>query len=93
LEAKLNKLRELAMNKKFLLRVSLKKIKYNLILGKTVSVEDKTSGASVKWFQAFGNKTLNEVLRYFEIEEIILEKGEEYRFKNIDEAILFLEKK
>ena len=93
MEAKLNRLRELALNKKFSLRIEFKKIKYALILGKTISVEDKTTGSLVKWFQAFGNLTLRDLINNFEIEAIFLEKsGEEWNFKNIEDAILFLEK-
>ncbi len=81
------------MNKKFLLRIDFKKVKYSLVLGKAIKVEDKTTGLQVKWFQAFGNLTLRDLINNFDIESISLEKGgEESIFKSIDEAILFLEK-
>jgi len=93
LEQKLNRLRELALNKKFTIRIDFKKFKHSLLLGKTIVVEDKITGSQVKWFQAFGNLTLRDLINNFEIEKISLEKsGEEKVFKSIEEAILFLER-
>lgn len=93
MEAKINKLRELALSKRFILRITFKNLRYSLILGKTVIVEDKTSGSMVRWNQAFGNRSLSDVLNSFQIESISLEKGSELElFEDVDKALAYLEK-
>lgn len=94
MESKLYLLRDLAVKKGFLAKVSFKGLRYALLLEKVIRIEDKATGMQVRWYQAFGNMKLPELLRNFQLEFILLERGrnEVHLFNNIDEAISFLQK-
>lgn len=94
LEEKINRLKEIATSKKYSVRISFKGLRYSIILGKTITVEDRSTRERIKWFQALGKRTLNDILKDFQLDFILLERGEEvYLFNNVDEALSFLEKK
>ncbi len=93
LEEKINRLKELAKVKKYSLRISLKGLRYALVFERTPVVEEKSTRERVRWIQVFGKRTLSEVLKDFEIEFIMLERGEElHLFNKLEEALSFLER-
>jgi len=70
--SELEKLRKYIKEKKLKARLYFEGIKYIIILNNQTLVEEKTTGMHIKWFQAFGNKSLNDVLKYFTLSKIII---------------------
>jgi len=92
LEAEFKRLKEILKAKKAKSAIILSNTRYSIILDGNIFVEDKYTGDQIKWFQAFGNKSIVDILKYFKIEKIILTvKDKEYNFKDIQEVIAFLE--
>jgi hypothetical protein len=89
--SELEKLRKNLKEKRLKARLYFQDIKYVIVLNNQTIVEEKTTGLHVKWFQAFGNKTLNDIFKYFKLSKIIISNSkEEKEFKTLIEAINYL---
>jgi hypothetical protein len=89
--SELEKLRKNLKEKRLKACLYFEGVKYVIILNNQTTVEEKTTGLHVKWFQAFGNKTLNDIFKYFKLSKIIISNGkEEKEFKTLIEAINYL---
>jgi hypothetical protein len=89
--SELEKLRKNLKEKRLKASLYFEGVKYVIVLNNQTIVEEKTTGLHVKWFQAFGNKTLNDIFKHFKLSKIIISNGkEEKEFKTLIEAINYL---
>jgi len=92
-EEEIKKIHEIVKNKKLKLYIHFSGVKYSLVINKNIFPEDKTTGINVKWFQAFGNKSLKDLFKSYKIEKILIIKGnEEIAFNSLKDALIYLEK-
>lgn len=88
----LKRIRDMLKKSNLKLTIVFEKINYSITLNGDIKVEDKTSGIKIKWFQAFGNRTLADVFNSLKIETFILtSKNKEFTFNKLGDVIRFIE--
>ena len=88
----IKRIKDLLRSKGLQLTIVFANVNYAITLNGNIKVEDTSSGLQLKWFQAFGNRTLEDVFNNLKIEMVILiAKDKEFTFSTIHEALRYIE--